>query len=186
MKNLLVCVLLLVAAPQPCFAQDSESPAAAPEWFIQEIAALTADSGRWIADNSAYKSEQEPFEAYVTEWSASFDGTTMSGRLFGIKDGKETVNFWEFRQYWHPGRGAAVVEQFGWGGTVGVGIAWRDGEKTLSDQTFFTQSGSVSRTGHVSEFSDRDTHVTESFDIENDVWRPRRTYTWHRAMEAEK
>jgi len=184
MKNLLLCVVLLVAAPDIGFAQDSETPTAAPEWFIREIATLTAGSGRWIADNSEYKSEQEPFEAYGTEWVASFDGTTMTGRLFGIKDGKETVNFWEFRQYWHPGRGEAVVEQFGWGGTVGVGTAWKDGDETRSDQSFFTPGGGVSRTGHVSRFSDDDTHVTESFDIADDVWTARRSYTWHRAPKA--
>jgi hypothetical protein len=185
MKKILMYVALLIGVSGLCLAQDSEPPTVAPAWFIQEIATLTAGSGRWIADNSAYKSEQEPYEAYGTEWIASFDGTTMSGRLFGIKDGEETANFWEFRQYWHPGRGVAVVEQFGWGGTVGVGIAWRDGEKTRSDQAFFTPGGSVSRTGHSSEFPDSDTHLTESFDIEDEAWLPRRTYTWHRAMDTE-
>jgi len=183
MKNLIACIVLLFAASQFTFSQESDSPGAAPEWFLHEIATLTAGSGRWIADNSEYQSEQEPFEAYGTEWSASFDGTTMTGRLFGIKDGKETVNFWEFRQYWHPGRGEAVLEQFGWGGAVGIGKAWRDGETTKSDQTFFAPDGSASRTGHISEFADSDTHVTRSFDIKDDVWTARRSYTWHRTEE---
>lgn len=186
MKRLPVLMVLLFAASELTFSQASNSPTAAPEWFAREIATLTSGSGRWIADNSEYKSEQEPFDAYGTEWTASFDGTTLSGRLFGIKDGKETVNFWEFRQYWHPGRGEAVVEQFGWGGTVGVGIAWQDGATTRSDQTFFAPDGSASRTGHISEFPDNDTHITRSFDIEDGIWQARRTYTWRRATEFEE
>jgi hypothetical protein len=183
MKNFITVALLLFGAPNVTFAQDANSPGAAPRWFIDEIATLTAGSGRWIADNSEYKGEQEPYEAYGTEWTASFDGTTMSGRLFGLKDGKETANFWEFRQYWHPGRREAVVEQFGWGGTVGIGTAWPDGDQTKSDQTFFAPDGSVRRTGHISGFPDRDTHTTDSYDIEGDVWTARRSYTWHRTPE---
>lgn len=184
MKILTIVVILVLGATNVALGEDTDPPGAAPRWFIEEIETLTAGSGHWIADNSEYKSEQEPFDAYGTEWTASFDGTTMTGRLFGVKDGKESANFWEFRQYWHPGRREAVVEQFGWGGTVGVGTTWPDGDVTKSDQTFFAPDGSTSRTGHVSGFPDRNTHQTDSFDIANDVWTARRSYTWHRAPEV--
>ncbi len=186
MKNLVACFVLLLAVSQSTFSAEAASSRVAPEWFLQEIATLTAASGRWITDNSEYKSEQEPYDAYGTEWTSSFGGTSMSGRLFGIQDGKETANFWEFRQYWHPAHGVAVLEQFGWGGTVGVGTAWQEGATTKSDQTFFTADGRTNRTGHISEFPDQDTHVTQSFDIENNVWIARRSYTWRRTGELDE
>lgn len=180
MIKLVKIVVLLFIYSGGVLSQDSAPPRAAPEWFLQEIAALTAGTGRWIADNSEYKSEQEPYDAFGTEWRASFDGTTMSGRLFGIKNGKEIGNFWEFRQYWHPERREATLEQFGWGGTIGIGKMWHEGDTTKSDQTFYTIDGVASRSGHVSSFPDSDTYVTGSFDIEADEWTPRRTYTWRR------
>ena len=84
----------------------------------------------------------------------------------------EVAKFWQFRQYWHPGRREAVVEQFGWGGTVGVGIARHKDGETKADQSFFGVDGSVNRMGHVSSFPDPNTHVTASFDIVDDEWQP--------------
>lgn len=163
-------------------AHTTESPVSgkAPDWFLEEIVTLTAGDGRWITDNSEYKNEQETFDAYVTEWVASFDGTVMSGRLFGRSNGKDTGNFWEFKQYWHPQRQEVVIEQFGWGGTIGIGTQWRDGRETKSSQTFFAADGTATQTGHISSFPTSDTHVTESFDIKGDTWKPRRKYTWQR------
>lgn len=166
-------------------ARAADAPNAPPAWFVEEIAALTAEGGRWITDNSAYKNEQEPYDAYGVEWTSSFDGLTMRGCLFGLKDGKEIGDFWEFRQYWHPGRKEAVLEQFGWGGTVGAGRMWREGDVTKSDQTFFRIDGGATRTGHVSSMPDAATHVTESFDIKDEVWTPRRRYVWKRAPAGE-
>lgn len=169
----------LAALAMPGAAADNIQSAKAPSWYLEDIARLTADGGRWIADNSAYMSESEPFDAYGTEWVSGFDGDTMTGRLFGMKDGKElTFNFWEFRQYWHPGRQEAVVEQFGWGGALGVGALNADGAGTLSDQVFYNPDGTTTRTGHKSSFPNRKTHVTESFDIVGDEKIPRRKYVW--------
>ncbi len=142
---------------------------------------MSGGSGRWIADNSAYKSEQEPYDAYGIEWHAAFDDTTMRGRLFGLKDGIETGDFWEFRQFWHPHRKEAVLQQFGTGGAVGLGTLWRDGQLTKADQQFYSSSGSVSRSGHASYFDAADRHVTDSFEIVNDEWLPRRHYVWQRS-----
>ena len=169
--------MILLAAAAWCQA----AAAAPPDWFLEEIRLLTSGSGRWIADNSAYRSDEEPYDAYVTEWRASFDGTTMTGRLYGLRDGEPSVDFWEFRQYWHPGRNEAVLEQFGWGGTVGIGTARRDGDETRTDQTFHTADGGTNRVGHVGRFPDDVTHVTDSFDVDAEgTWVPRRSYTWKR------
>lgn len=179
MKNLLAALIALLSAPGLAFAADA--PAKAPQWYLDDIANLTANGGRWIADNSDYKNENEQFDAYGVEWKSGFDGDMMTGRLFAIKDGKETpFNFWEFRQYWHPARGEAVVEQFGWNGVVGIGVLRKDGDGTLSDQEFFNPNGAVTRTGHKSAYPDKDTHITDSFDIVDGEWRPRRKYVWKR------
>ncbi len=157
---------------------------APPAWFLEEIKALTADGGRWITDNSAYRSEQEHFDQYGIEWRRSFDGASMTGRLFGLNDGKEAGDFWEFRQYWHPGQNEAVLEQFGWGGALGVGRLWREGEKTKADQTFYSPDGTPSRIGHVAWFPDPDTHDSESFVIEDGKWTRDRRYIWKRARST--
>lgn len=178
MKTNLAWLFLLLTIPAAALASDEAAPATPPAWFLEEIATLTANGGRWVTDNSAYKNENEPFEAYGMVWSSSFDGVTMTGRLFGIKDGVETGNFWEFRQYWHPQERRAVLEQFGWGGVVGIGTSWREGETTKSRQTFYAPDGTASETGHASSFPDATTHITESFDIVDDTWSPRRKYVW--------
>jgi ketosteroid isomerase-like protein len=159
---------------------------APPDWFLNEIAALTAEDGRWVADNSPYKSEQEPYDFYVTEWRSSFNGTTMTGRLYGILDGEQTPDFWEFRQYWHPGRQEGIVEQFGWGGAVGIGTIRHEAGVSKSEQMFYSNERSPNRTGHVSHFSDRDTYVTKSFTIDaEDNWLSQREYAWQRARDPE-
>jgi hypothetical protein len=178
MRLVIAALLWLLAVP--AFAEDKAEPISPPQWYLDDIRNLAADGGRWIADNSAYMNEQEPYEAYGVEWVSGFDGATMSGRLFGVKDGKETVNFWEFRQYWRPDIKQAVVEQFGWGGAVGIGTLAADGEGTTSDQTFYNSDGSATRTGHKSSYPDNNTHVTDSFDIVDGKWNPRRSYTWIR------
>lgn len=168
----------------PGVAQEAGGLPAPPDWFLAEIAMLTAGSGRWITDNARYLSDDEPYEQYGVEWQASFAGTSLSGRLFGLIGGRETPDFWEFRSYWHPGRGVVVVEQFGNGAALGVGTSWADGEVVVSDQEFWFPNGTINRTGHRSHFPDEATHVTESFDIVDGEWRPRRQYVWKRAPTA--
>lgn len=165
----------------------AQQPGAAPQWFLDDIKSLSAEGGRWVADNSAYKSDSEPFDAYGTQWVSGFDGHTMTGRLFGVKEGKDLAfDFWEFRQYWRPDTQEAVVEQFGWGGALGLGVLRQGAPGAISDQTFFNADGSVARTGHKSHFPDKDTYVTESFDIVGDVWTPRRKYVWKRQSTDKK
>jgi hypothetical protein len=177
-------MLLLTLSLGIAEAEDPPSQTAPPAWYLTEIAMLTADGGRWVTDNSEYQSEEEPYDSYVTEWQASFEGATMTGRLFGIADGKESVDFWEFRLYWHPVEQRAVMAQFGWGGSVGIGPTWLEDGATKSDQVFYAADGSATRTGHVSRFPDANTHLTASFDIDGDDWTLRRNYIWRRATAA--
>lgn len=180
MKTILLAVLVVLMLAGDARPQS----AAAPQWFLDDIASLSAGTGRWVTDNSAYMSDAEPWRSYGTAWTASFDGTTMSGRLFAIEDGEETTKFWEFRQYWHPGLGEALLEQFGRDGKIVVGKMTNDGNNTLIDQTSYTINGDSSRSGHLSRFLDADTYFTESFTIKDGLRVPNREYTWRR-IEAE-
>lgn len=177
MKKTVLALFLLVFLPQLRLAAAGGAPA----WYLEGIATLTAGNGRWVTDNARYRSAEEPTDEYVTEWKASFGGTSMTGRLFGVTAGEESVDYWEFREYWHPGRDEVVMEQFGWHGVVGIGTSWREGEETVSDQEFMSLDGKKWRTGHRARFNDENTHVTDSYDISDGEWTVRRSYTWMRA-----
>ncbi len=157
--------------------------AQAPQWYVDDIEFLTRGGGRWVADNSSYQGENEPFDAYGIEWKARY-ANSMTGRLFGIKDGVETGNFWEMFQYWDAGTGEAVVTQFGFGGAVGLGRSWREDGVNKTEQTFYAPDGSASSTGHKARNPDADSHETKSFDIIDGVWKLRRTYIWKREKPA--
>jgi hypothetical protein len=182
MRAIFVVLALFIAAP--AFAADGVAP---PAWFLDEIKSLTSGGGRWIADNAAYKSKDEPYEAYGVEWRSGFDGATMTGRLFGLKGGAEVGPFWEFRQYWSPGDGVAILEQFGWGGAIGRGRLTQDANgQTIADQEFTAPGRPARREGHKSRFADEVTHTTESFDIVDGVWTARRRYEWKLTAPAGK
>ncbi|MEM7281267.1 MAG: hypothetical protein AAF438_06540 [Pseudomonadota bacterium] len=163
-------------------AQEGAAP---PKWLLREIQQVTAHGGRWVADNQEYQSENEPYEAYVTVWTANAGGYTMHGRLFGIRSGQETPDFWQYRQYWHPGERRVVLEQFGWGVTVGIGRVWQEGDSTHSSQTFYRPGSPPRQEGHKTQYIDEDTKTTESFSIEEGQWLPQRNYTWHRDRKSE-
>ena len=181
MKTTLVLTAVLFSTRFGEATADSNPP----DWYIEEIELLTAGSGRWEADNSAYMNEKETFDTYVTEWRTSFDGLTMTGRLFGVVGGKESADFWEFRQYWHPVQQEVVIEQFGRGGAIGVGTMWREDRVTVSDQAFAAPDGRRWRGGHRSYFPDKTTHVTDSYAIEGEEWIERRSYRWLRVTTAD-
>ncbi len=161
-----------------------EAPPAvpAPQWFLEDVSFLTREGGRWIASNADYKSDMEPYDAYGLEWKLGF-ANSMTGRLYGVQNGEETGDFWQFRQYWHPGKGEAVLEQFGAGGAIGVGALKHASGVNQMVQTFYAPDGGVSETAHASHNPDADTHVTESFDIVDGERKPRRVYTWKRQKD---
>ncbi len=172
----LFCLFAHAGAEETAPAPASAAP---PQWYLDDVEFLTRDGGRWIASNEQYQSDDEPIEAYGIEWKKGY-ANSMTGRLFGIMNGEETGDYWRFRQYWHPGEQKAVVEQFGFGGVIGVGHLWNEGEKNKTEQSFYALDGSVNEQGHIAQNPDNDTHVTESFDIVDGEWKPRRIYTWKR------
>lgn len=158
-----------------------------PAWFRKHMEYVTRAGGRWIADNRAYRSENEPFDAYGTEWSWGVGKQSIVGRLFGLRGGEEAGTFWEFRLIWDPGAGRVLAHQFGAQGVVGSGPMERAGPgRTRMDQTFTAPDGTTFRTGHDARETDADTQRTESFDILDDgTWKTRRAYVWKRETPAQ-
>ncbi|MGB5331302.1 MAG: hypothetical protein WBM80_08610 [Woeseiaceae bacterium] len=67
MKTMLALATALLATG---FGQAAaESPP--PDWYLEEIELLTSGSGRWEADNVAYKSDEEQFDTYSISRTAS-------------------------------------------------------------------------------------------------------------------
>ncbi|NNE40514.1 MAG: hypothetical protein HKN14_06310 [Marinicaulis sp.] len=163
--------------------ETTQDPTPATDWLIDDIAHMAAEGGKWVASNEAYMTENEPFEAYAMEWKAGLSPATMTGRLYGVKDGEPTGDFWRFRQYWHPGKAKAVLEQFGAGGAVGVGTSWPIEGGFESIQTFYRGGAPARETGHRSNNPDEDIHITESFNIVDGEWKSNRIYMWKRVSD---
>lgn len=154
--------------------------AAPPDWYFEHMQDLSPDAGTWIADNSEYVSDDEPYEAYGIEWHWTLGKQGVTGRLFGIIDEKEVATFWEFRLYWHPGDERAYLQQFSGNGRFGTGILYMVGDDTYRvEQDFFTPDGTVTRSGHETVVSDR-VHDGYSYQILPDgSWQMNRHYVWH-------
>ena len=138
--------------------------------------------GTWVADNSAYRSEDDPHDAFSIEWRWGIGQTSVVGRLYGIQGGRDIATYWEFREYWHPGERRLVPMQFGADGAVGIGTRelQAGGRSEMLQTLFHPATGVIERIGHRSELSG-DTHVTRSFNVSADGTRTdRRTYTWVR------
>jgi hypothetical protein len=144
--------------------------------------------GTWIADNSRYKSDADPMDAYAIQWTWGLNRQSIVGRLYGIRNGKDAGSFWEFREFWHPGERTVVSMQFGRDGTYGVGPHEIRGDG-LSEmvQVFHAPAPGAAprKTGHRGHMTG-DVHTTTSFDVdEKGVWTERRTYVWRRQRGAE-
>lgn len=161
-------------------ASASAKDPAPAEWFVEHNAFLTQQGGRWITDNLAYKSDNEPYDEYGLEWRPGLGGKSITGRLFGLQDGKDIGTFWEFRIVWHPGEGQAYVHQFGGDGTYGVGTMERMAEgKIRIVQDVFSPDGTRARIGHDSTHGPGEWVHDRSYDIAQDGTRKeRRSYDW--------
>ena len=174
----------LVLAMTLSFGEAQEpvkNASAPPAWYTQHIERMTSDGGRWIANNNAYQSDDETWDAYGVEWRAGPDNASMSGRLFGLKEGTEgQPDFWVFSEFWDPQRQRIVVQQYGWG-SVGVGRVWRIDDTLFTQQTFSDFDGNSREEGHQITFRDDDTHETHSYGIgAGGLWTARRHYVWKR------
>ena len=124
--------------------------------------------GVWIADNSEYESEQEPFDQYGIEWTWGLGEKTIRGRLFSLNDGEEMSTFWEFIQFWQPAEQKVLVYQFGGDGMVGYGeLESISANKTRLLQRFTSLDGSSFSAGHESATNGNE-QTGSSFDVDAD------------------
>lgn len=158
----------------------AEAHAEAPEWFSAHLEQMVAGEGRWVTDNSAYMSEQEPFDEYGLEWRWGLGKASVTGRLFGLNDGEEQGTFWQFRVFWHPGEGRAHIYQWGGNGAIAMGHLYSVGSNRVRlEQELMMPDGSVRRIGHdtVHEPGVQD---GRSYNISADgTWKEDRHYVWH-------
>ena len=159
---------------------STDTFAQVPDWVLADWEHRASEGGIWKADNSAYKNEQEPFEAYGLHWEWGLGKRSLQGRLFCIQNGKDVRTVWTFQEYWDAKAQKLVLIQTGADGTVGKGHAWQDEEGgTRSLQNFVSPDGTESQSGHRSRLVDGDMHAS-SFDVKGDEWTPRRSYVWKR------
>jgi hypothetical protein len=177
----LVAALAALALVVPEAAR-AENDAAVPPWFVQEIEYLTLAGGRWIADNSEYQGEEEPYPAYGIEWQKGLSGLTARGRLFAIDRDGNTHDLWELYLYWNALDRRAVAMQVHPDGNFGVGeltaesdterelvqVSWAPGGATFSFRHQETRSANEKR--------------SRTFIKQDTIWRPNRTYVWKRDM----
>lgn len=157
------------------------SPAdSAPAWFQRHLEELTRGSGRWTADNSAFKSREEPWDGYGLEWTWGLGRHSVKGRLYAIQDGREVGSLFEYRLLWHPGERMAMLLQYGSDGTYGQGVIQPDGtDGTMVEQTFFQPGGGTTRIKHTDHYAG-EVRVVQSFEWVEGAWHPRRLYRWRR------
>ncbi|HCU49636.1 MAG TPA: hypothetical protein DGG94_07525, partial [Micromonosporaceae bacterium] len=70
-------------------AQSRQQAEVPPKWVQADWEYYTRGTGKWIADNSAHKNENEPWDAYRLEWTWGLGKKTLRGRLLAMKDGKD-------------------------------------------------------------------------------------------------
>ena len=176
MSGLVAAVLLL----PPAGAQELGAPV--PAWHLEYLNYMSRESGRWVTDNTTYRSDTEAVTEYVLEFAPSFDGTSMTGRLYGQVNGRYTVTLWEYRSYWDATATTSVLSQFGWEGGSGIGTIRPGGDNVYyAEQTVATPDLPRRIEGHVLSVIDEDTHRTEAYGVGIDGERiPTRTYTWRR------
>ena len=181
----LFALLMVVCMATPVSSADEG--ASPPEWFRQHLAYLTAGDGTWLADNSSFKSEEEPYDSYQVTYVWGAGKQTASGSMRAYRNGKPTGVIWDYRVFWDPATRRCVIQQWGFGGAYGVGETKRVDETTLrSEQMFYGPDGSGSRSAHDWIVDGPLKHTTHSFSFENGAWKAGRTYVWKRAAEEKQ
>jgi len=152
-----------------------------PDWFRAHMNFMTQGTGKWVADNAAYKSENEPFEAYVTEWQYGVGRMSIVGRLYGIRDGKPTRDFWQYFVLWDSIKKEVHFYQTGAGGALGNGVmtdaAAKDPAERSTEMTLLRPDGISLKDKH-RLFELANSHKTISYLYEDGKWTEQRTYIW--------
>ena len=148
-----------------------------PEWYQIEMSRLV---GTWVANNNEYMNENETDNAYAITWEWGAGKTSLLGKLYGMKDGERTYEYWQFVQFWDSEQEKVRLIQISGTGVKGEGFIERVNEtKTKLQQTFVTPGGKSFEEGHRTEiFPDHE--VTTSYKIKEERWVEKRSYTWYK------
>ena len=154
-----------------------------PEYILEDWERRTQGTGVWITDNTAYQSENEPYDAYGLHWEYGIGKMHLKGRLYGLIDGKEAGTFWQFTEFWDPATSEHRVVQISADGTVGQGLIWQESDGRVKEQQTFTHPDKEPfSTGHRIWMENGNQHV-QSYNIIDDEWQERRFYIWERQEE---
>lgn len=182
-----------------CMAEAPETPAKAkpvteagdatlalttvPDWARANIRYMSAGTGQWIADNATYRSEGEPWDSYVIEWTAGPDDLSMTARMYALKDGQPSQgDFWSFYQFWDYPTGQMRIIQNGWG-VHGEGTIWmdEDGATLIAEQRFTPVSGPAYSVRHeTAELSETEHRSASLNPSDAGTWVTDRAYVWVR------
>ena len=172
MKNYLLLVIILFG-----LTMIQAQKKTLPQDFLNE---LEAEIGLWIADNSMYKNDQEPFESYSIEWQWAIGKKSITGKLYGLQKGERIGPFWEFRKFYDAKEQKAMLVQYGLDGTRGIGPFKNispDQNELL--QVFTGPDGSQYQTGHRTHILSASKHKGGSYSIDKDNnWILDREYIW--------
>lgn len=151
-------------------------PKSIPVWFMKH---LESEVGVWIADNTEYFSDSEPYMKYGITWRFGVDKTSVIGELYGITaDGNKEL-FWQLRQYWNNEKQQAAFHQYGKGGMVGKGFLTRTEDNTFEIiQAFSIPNGYTWIEKHVNILTKKQMLSTAFNQTKNDQWNKKRTMAW--------
>lgn len=148
-----------------------------PDWVEEEMQRMV---GTWVADNSAYLSEQETDDAYAITWTWGEGNKNIEGELYGMNKGKKTTAYWLFFQYWDPVEEQLRLVQVSPERVIGKGFIERiDATHTKLQQTFTMPDGQSYQTGHTTQITGN-SEITVSYTIKEGEWIPDRRYTWNK------
>lgn len=164
---------------------NSQTVNGVPDWVKEDWTTRVSDGGKWIADNSSFKNEQEPFDAYVIEWFFGIGDQYLKGHLYGLEGQKESEHFWEYIEYWDPTESELKMIQIGGDGTTGQGSILKNEDGRFKEQlSYIMPDGTSFETGHHA-WMQEGTHHTQSFQIVNGEWIKARKYIWRLVKEKE-
>ena len=149
-----------------------------PLWYLNDIKNM---DGEWIADNSQYLSENEPFESYGIQWTPGIGNTNMTGKLYGLTESQDKVELWQLFQYWDNWNQQAVALQIGNDNYQAIGTMIPINNNTIEViQKLTDKTGNSYTDRHLTSYNGN-SFTTISFIIdEKGNWQTQRSYTWHK------
>lgn len=161
--------------------------AAIPTQLMENWKILTSNSGIWTTDNSKYKSQNEPYNQYQLQWKFDEGKNSLTGKLYGIQEGKEKVEFWHFNTFWDAVKRKAIVFQISPNGSYGVAESEMLSDSIEQSLGVFHYSNGQSESSKHQSITKPTEHITTSFTMDaSGNWLTNRTYKWYPTSQSDK